>query len=113
MASAQKAAAPDGADRGDDLVVDLLSAEPAMRALASSGDEPRANSAGPVGRPQRSGSRRTQVHGCRWCRIDAQAPGALDARAAVVTPLAERLDSTHIWVLRWPTGATKRQAIRR
>jgi hypothetical protein len=27
MASAQKAAAPDGADRGDDLVVDLLSDE--------------------------------------------------------------------------------------
>ena len=92
------------------------SREPAMRALASSGDEPepRANSAGPVGRPltvwiasdtspwlplvlnRRAGPRRD-----------------LDALAAVVTLLAERLDSTHIWVLPWPTGATKHQAIRR
>jgi hypothetical protein len=44
IASAQKATAPDGADRGDNLVVDLLSDEQraAMRALASSGDHPRA-----------------------------------------------------------------------
>jgi hypothetical protein len=37
MASAQKAAAPEGADRGDDLVVDLLSDE--QRARAASSDQ--------------------------------------------------------------------------
>ena len=117
FASAQKAAAPDGSDHGDDLVVDLLSGE--QRACDAGCEQSRrrspsgsqrlkreattsAHSSGPVGRSQRSGSRRTRVPGCRWCRrIDGQAPRAeVDALAALVTLRVERLDSSHIKVLR-------------
>ena len=123
IASAQEAGAPDGTDRGDDLVVDLLSdeREPAMRALAGRGDDPRAEASAKAGGRDEGQLRRAggaPPNGPD--RVGYKSMVAVGAGESTSRPPARPrrpCSSGHspsgaarhpnISVLRWPTGATR------